>query len=124
MLVIPKDGMTQAALNVIRQLAAFANPDFYRAQAMRQPIYDKPRIIYRGEETDDIILLPRGCKESLTSLLSRTGTVVSYRNEHNPDERIQVEFTGTLLERQNVAAQNLLALLTASSSLQQDSVKP
>ena len=76
---------------------------------MRQPIYDKPRIIYRGEETDDIILLPRGCKESLTSLLSRTGTVVSYRNEHNPDERIQVEFTGTLLERQNVAAQNLLA---------------
>ncbi|KFI97453.1 type III restriction endonuclease [Bifidobacterium stellenboschense] len=109
MLVIPKDGMTQAALNAIRRLAAFANPDFYRAQAMRQPIYDKPRIIYRGEETDDNILLPRGCKESLTSLLSRTGTVVSYRNERNPGERIQVEFTGTLRERQNIAAQNLLA---------------
>lgn len=109
MLVIPKEGMTPVALNAIRRLAAFANPDFYRAQAMRLPVYDKPRIIYRGEETDDSILLPRGCKEALLSLLNCTGTVVSYRNERNPGERIQVEFTGTLRERQNVAAQNLLA---------------
>ncbi|WP_346427759.1 DEAD/DEAH box helicase family protein [Bifidobacterium sp. CP2] len=109
MLSVPKDGMTAAALNAIRRLAAFSNPDFYRAQAMRQPIYNKPRIIYRGEETDKAILLPRGCKESLDSLLDRIGTTADYRNERNPGKRIQVEFAGTLHERQNAAAQNLLA---------------
>nr|WP_274608250.1 DEAD/DEAH box helicase family protein [Bifidobacterium saguinibicoloris] len=76
---------------------------------MRQPIYNKPRIIYRGEETDKAILLPRGCKESLDSLLDRIGTTADYRNERNPGKRIQVEFAGTLYERQNAAAQNLLA---------------
>ncbi|WP_420838169.1 TOTE conflict system archaeo-eukaryotic primase domain-containing protein [Bifidobacterium santillanense] len=109
MLSVPKDGMTPAALNAIRRLAAFSNPDFYRAQAMRQPIYNKPRIIYRGEETDETLLLPRGCKEALTALLDRVGATVDYHNERNPGERIRVEFTGTLRERQNVAARSMLA---------------
>ncbi|PWG66882.1 hypothetical protein DF196_01270 [Bifidobacterium callitrichidarum] len=109
MLAIPKTGMTTAALNAIRRLAAFANPDFYRAQAMRQPVYNKPRIIYRGEETEDTILLPRGCKDQLASLLSSAGAYVTYSDKRNVGNPIRVKFTGTLQPQQSTAAQSLLA---------------
>ncbi|WP_420804976.1 TOTE conflict system archaeo-eukaryotic primase domain-containing protein [Bifidobacterium biavatii] len=109
MLVIPKTGMTAVALNAIRRLAAFANPDFYRAQAMRQPVYNKPRIIYRGEETEDTILLPRGCKEPLTSLLSSAGASVAYLDKRSVGTPIRVKFTGALRPQQSTAARSLLA---------------
>ncbi len=48
MLEISKTNLTPLAQNAVRRLATFANPDFYRAQAMRQPVYNKPRIIYCG----------------------------------------------------------------------------
>lgn len=108
MLVIPKTGMTAHALNTIRRLAAFANPDFYRAQAMRQPVYNKPRIIHRSEETTDDILLPRGCKEPLNALLSATGTTVTYKDERNTGKPIQATFTGQLNQQQAIAAKAML----------------
>ncbi|MCH9277172.1 DEAD/DEAH box helicase family protein [Bifidobacterium amazonense] len=76
---------------------------------MRQPVYDKPRIIYRGEETEDEILLPRGCKEPLNTLLSSADSAASYVDERNPGTRIQTAFTGTLRDRQRDAANALLA---------------
>ena len=45
MLHIKKTGISQNALNRIKRLGAFRNPDFYKAQAMRLPTYDKPRVI-------------------------------------------------------------------------------
>lgn len=42
MLYIPAAELSANAKNQIKRLAAFKNPDFYRAQAMRLPIYDKP----------------------------------------------------------------------------------
>ncbi len=49
MLYVPTADLSANAKNQIKRLAAFKNPDFYRAQAMRLPIYDKPRIIlYSG----------------------------------------------------------------------------
>ncbi len=45
MIYIPREGLSANAQNQIKRLAAFKNPDFYKSQAMRLPIYDKPRII-------------------------------------------------------------------------------
>jgi hypothetical protein len=45
MLYISKSGASQRALNALKRLAAFKNPQFYRAQAMRVSTYGKPRII-------------------------------------------------------------------------------
>ena len=108
MLVIPKAGMTAHTLNAIRRLAAFANPDFYRAQAMRQPVYDKPRIIHRSEDTNDEILLPRGCKEPLNALLSETGTAITYKDERNTGKPIHATFNGQLDEQQAIATKTML----------------
>ena len=38
MLFVPKAGISQRALNHLKRLAAFKNPEFYKAQAMRIPI--------------------------------------------------------------------------------------
>lgn len=42
------------------RLAAFQNPDFYRAQSMRLPTYDKPRIIHCAKEHPSISLCRAG----------------------------------------------------------------
>jgi hypothetical protein len=45
----------------IVRVAAFQNPEFYRAQAMRMPTYGKPRIISCAELHPQHVGLPRGC---------------------------------------------------------------
>src|SRR2546422_3402319 len=43
------------------RLAAFQNPEFYKAQAMRLSTYDKPRVIACGQDFPQHIAVPRGC---------------------------------------------------------------
>ena len=69
MLYISREGLSANAQNQIKRLAAFKNPDFYKAQAMRLPIYDKARIICTADITDSYIGIPRGCEKALHELL-------------------------------------------------------
>ena len=62
MIYVLKEGISQRALNVLKRLAAFKNPEFYKAQAMRMPTYNKPRIISCSDETNEYLCLPRGCE--------------------------------------------------------------
>ena len=78
MLYLPVTGFSPRARNQLLRLAAFRNPDFYRSQAMRLPIYDKPRIICAAEERDGYLALPRCCDEALIELLENVG--VAYEN--------------------------------------------
>jgi hypothetical protein len=52
MLYLEKEGFSQKALNTVQRLAAFKNPDFYKAQAMRLPTRNKPRIISLSVDVD------------------------------------------------------------------------
>ncbi len=108
MLYIPLDGLSAQACNRIRRLAAFANPEFYRAQAMHQSVWGKPRIIDLSEDRDGSIALPRGCKESLLALLDQSGAAYSVVDERFAEGRVEARFTGTLRPAQDVAAQALL----------------
>ncbi len=42
-LFIPKACISQKALNHLKRLAAFKNPEFYKARPMRMPTFEKPR---------------------------------------------------------------------------------
>ena len=42
---LPRAGMGPALRNHLLRLAAFQNPEFCRAQAMRLPTCDKPRVV-------------------------------------------------------------------------------
>ena len=62
---IAKDGLASGLRNRLLRVAAFQNPEFYKAQAMRLSTYDKPRIIGCAEEHPHHIGLPRGCLEDV-----------------------------------------------------------
>ena len=58
LLFIEKKGLPEAMLDRLNRLAAFQNPEFYKAQAMRLPTYDKPRVIGCAEELPQFLALP------------------------------------------------------------------
>lgn len=108
MLYIPIKNLSAGLINRIKRLAAFRNPDFYRSQAMRLPIYDKPRIICTADIYDDYIALPRGCEDALYNLFDGTKTKITVTDKTNYGTEIPVEFNGTLREEQQPAADALL----------------
>ena len=70
---IEKEGLPPSLKNRLIRLAAFQNPEFYKAQAMRFPTYDKPRIIHCCEDFPKHVGLPRGCLEEVVGLLASLG---------------------------------------------------
>lgn len=108
MIYIPTQNLSAGLINKIKRLAAFRNPDFYRSQAMRLPIYNKPRIICAAEIFDDYIALPRGCEDALHNLFDESQTEITVIDKTNPGTKISVEFNGTLHEEQQPAADALL----------------
>lgn len=66
---VPKEQLVPGLRNRLIRLAAFQNPEFYRAQAMRLPVYGKPRIISCTEDLPKHIAFPRGCLEEISALL-------------------------------------------------------
>ena len=84
MLYIEKSGISQKALNRLKRLAAFKNPEFYRAQAMRKSTYNQPRIISCAEETPEYLCLPRGCDVDLETLLGEAGVEIEWSDKTYP----------------------------------------
>ena len=109
MLYIEKQNLSHKAINKIRRLAAFKNPEFYKAQAMRLPIYNKPRIISAVEENDEYLGIPRGCEENLIDLLNSANVNYTIEDKTNNGNIIDIAFNGNLRENQIPAANALLA---------------
>lgn len=108
MLYIPANGFSARVRNQILRLTAFRNPDFYKSQAMRLPIYDKPRIICAAEERDGFLALPRCCEAALVELLERAGAAYEIEDQTNAGNPIRVSFKGVLRQDQIPAAESLL----------------
>ena len=70
---IAKEPLPPALRNRLARLAAFQNPEFYRAQAMRLPTFGKPRVIHCAEDGLKYLALPRGCLGDTQDLLSALG---------------------------------------------------
>ena len=108
MLYIPEKSLSPAAQMEIRGLATFANPEFYRAQAMHQSVFGKPRLIDLSEQRDGYVAIPRGCKTQLEQLLRETGVTAHYSDERKSDNQIVMTFKGALRPEQQIAAEQLL----------------
>jgi hypothetical protein len=50
---VTKKGLPTAMLDRLLRIAAFQNPEFYKAQSMRFSTYDKPRVIACGEDPSE-----------------------------------------------------------------------
>lgn len=105
---IPKNKLPPALRNRILHLAAFQNPEFYKAQAMRLPTYDKPRVIACAEEYAEHIALPRGCLEDLRSLLRRNKIRCKRKDLREKGKALNLSFSGELRPDQITAAKALL----------------
>jgi superfamily II DNA or RNA helicase/very-short-patch-repair endonuclease len=106
---IAKDGLPPGLYNRLVRLAAFQNPEFYKAQAMRLSTYDKPRIISCAEDLPRHIGLPRGCLDEIQELLSTLHIEAVMRDERNTGKPLEAKFQGQLYPEQATAARDLLA---------------
>jgi superfamily II DNA or RNA helicase/very-short-patch-repair endonuclease len=106
---IGKEVLPPALRNRLIRLAAFQNPEFYKAQAMRLSTYDKPRIIACAEDHPKHIGLPRGCLDDLLQTLSGLNIKTVVRDQRNPGQPLKATFQGELRPEQIVAAQAMLA---------------
>ncbi len=80
---VPRAGLPPALVNRLIRLAAFQNPAFYSAQAMRRSTFCIPRIVACAELLSHHIALPRGCRGALEGLLGDLGVTVNLRDERN-----------------------------------------
>ena len=109
LIYLEKNGFSQKALNSIKRLAAFPNPEFRSKQAMRLPVYGTPRVLDCGYEDDDYIGIPRGCMDTLAELLEQHEDPFVIKDLRCVGRPIDVSFNGTLRTEQKPAAQALLA---------------
>lgn len=87
------------------RLAAFQNPEFYRAQAMRLPTWGKPRIISCAELHPKHVALPRGCLDDALACLEEQGVGVAVEDRREDGRPLPegCQFTGRLRTAQRGA---------------------
>ena len=105
---IPKQGMPASLQNTLIRLAAFQNPEFYRAQAMRMSTYGKPRIISCADDLDRELVLPRGCLDAAISSLEKQGIAPVIEDQRFEGDPIDTKFLGSLRPEQQAAVHDLL----------------
>lgn len=109
LLYVDKAGFSQKALNAVKRLAAFRNPEFYKKQAMRLRVHNTPRVFDCGWEDGDFLGIPRGCMDHLTELLESCGVPYALEDRREAGRPIAVFFRGELRPEQVPAAEALLA---------------
>ena len=106
---IAKDGLHPGLRNQLLRLAAFQNPEFYKAQAMRLSTYAKPRVIACAEDHPQHIGLPRGCQEDVRQILKDLGVCPVLRDERYGGREFAATFHGSLRVEQQAAGEAMLA---------------
>jgi superfamily II DNA or RNA helicase len=103
LLYFEKENLPPAILNRLLRLAAFQNPEFYKAQSMRLSTFGKPRIISCGQDFAQYVALPRGCLVDATALLADHEIKVELRDERYGGTPIEASFQGCLRSYQEDA---------------------
>lgn len=106
---IDRGALPPALVNRLVRLAAFQNPEFYAAQAMRLLTFGKPRVISCAELFAKHIALPRGCVDAALDLLMANGIRPELRDERCRGIPLGTRFLGTLTAEQQAAADALMA---------------
>ncbi|HFP3819037.1 TPA: DEAD/DEAH box helicase family protein [Escherichia coli] len=103
-----KAQLPQALVNRLIRLAAFPNPEFYKAQAMRMSVWNKPRVIGCAENYPQHIALPRGCLDSALSFLKYNNIAAELIDKRFAGTECNAVFTGNLRAEQEEAVSALL----------------
>jgi hypothetical protein len=93
---VDRTGLPPEMIARLVRLAAFQNPEFYRAQAMRMPTYDKPRIVSCAQLRPRHVALPRGCLDEAIELLRFNHVRAIIKDRRELGTRLDLRFLGTL----------------------------
>jgi hypothetical protein len=104
---IAKADISQQLTNRLVRIAAFQNPEFRKAQAMRLPVWNKARIIGCAENYPQHLGLPRGCLDAVVSLLQCNNISPEIQDERLTGQKVKVKFLGKLRKDQIVAVRLL-----------------
>jgi superfamily II DNA or RNA helicase len=105
---IQRGGLPAGLINRLIRLAAFQNPAFYSAQAMRLSTFGIPRVVACAELLSNHIALPRGCRERIEDLVGGLNVDLRWQDERNSGDGIETRFLGTLTKEQQTAVAALL----------------
>jgi len=105
---LDKEVLTPPLRNRLIRLAAFQNPEFYRAQAMRFSTYNIPRVIVCVEDFPTHIGIPRGCLDDVIELLESNSIKIEITDQRFTGNPINLKFQGQLHAEQQAAAEALL----------------
>jgi len=105
---LPKEGLSAGLRNRLVRLAAFQNPEFYKAQAMRLSTFGRPRVIACAEDHPHHIALPRGCLDDVRRTLDALGVQLSIRDERFGGVPLNLAFQGELRREQLSAANSMI----------------
>ncbi len=108
LLFIEKKGLPPEMMNRLLRIAAFQNPEFYKAQAMRLSTFDKPRVIACGEDLPRHLALPRGCLDEVITFLGVHKVKAVVRDERFAGKSIDVQFHGALRPVQDEAVAKII----------------
>ena len=106
---IDRSELPSAMIAQLVRLAAFQNPEFYRAQAMRLPTFGKPRIVSCTELHPRHVALPRGSFDEVVGFLSDHGVTAELDDLREDGTRLPetVCFRGELRQQQSRAFEAL-----------------
>jgi superfamily II DNA or RNA helicase len=107
---VDRTGLPPAMTARLIRLAAFQNPEFYRAQSMRLPTFGKPRIISCAELHARHVGLPRGCLDEAVELIRALGSEVDVQDHRSAGASLPdgVSFQGALRSPQIEAFDKLV----------------
>lgn len=102
---IDRSDLPSTMIAQLVRLAAFQNPEFYRAQAMRLPTFGKPRIVSCAELHPRHVALPRGCFDEVDGFLSDNSAAheIDDLREDGKSLPETVRFRGELRQQQSRA---------------------
>lgn len=106
---LPKKALGPRLSNRLIRLAAFQNPEFYKAQAMRRSTFGTPRVVGCAEDYPQHLALPRGCLDDVQQLFSDLHITTMIRDERFPGTPLAVSFQGKLRDEQEVASAAMAA---------------
>ena len=107
LIYVEKKDLPNAFLDRLIRLAAFQNPEFYSAQAMRLSTFGKPRVIGCAEDLLHHIALPRGLLNEVLDLFQSHSIAVDVADHRFSGVPIEVDFHGDRRASQTAAARAL-----------------
>ena len=115
-----KEELSPGLQNRLIQIAAFQNPEFYKAQAMRRSTYNLSRILFCSEEFPKHIGLPRGCFPDVENLFNSLGVEIKIIDERFRGKPLRAGFKGKLRTQQKHAVKELrkhdIGILSAATA--------